>query len=125
MVDTNKFVHTKCSAKECRFIAKRAQTEFSVLADDSQLKHRAKMFRALGNHTRLRILGLLAVQEMCTCDIVEALKGATSTITHHLRILEEGSLLTARQVSRFTLYNINKELLKKHRIFDESHRDKQ
>lgn len=119
-IDPNQSGHLKCSPKECRSIAKRAQTEFSVLADGAMLKQRAKIFRAVGNNTRLQILGLLAVQEMCTCDIVEALKGATSTITHHLRILEEGDLITARQAGRFTLYSVNMQLLKRHRIFDGS-----
>ena len=122
MIDHNQAPHIKCSPKECGFIAKRAQTEFSVLADDVLLQQRAKIFRAVGNDTRLRILGLLTVQEMCTCDIVEALKGATSTITHHLRILEEGDLIAVRQIGKFTLYSVNMDLVKKHRIFDEVRR---
>jgi len=110
--------NTRCSSEECSFISKKAMNKFMVLADDGLIKKRAKLFQALGNTTRLRILGLLSMQEMCTCDIVETLEGSASTITHHLRMLEDGGLITSRQVSKFTIYTINYTYLTKHRVFD-------
>lgn len=110
--------NTKCSSEECSFISKKAMKKFMVLADDRLIKKRAKLFQALGNTTRLRILGLLSMQEMCMCDIVETLEGSASTITHHLRMLEDGCLISSRQVSKFTIYTINYTYLTKHRVFD-------
>ncbi len=108
----------KCSPDECGDIMKEASNTFVILTDDEEMERRAKLFRALGNEIRLRILGLLALQEMCTCNIVEALKGATSTITHHLRMLENGGLVTSRRAGKFTVYNLNNGLLKQHRVFE-------
>ncbi len=110
----------KCTTEECRLIAKKARDTLPVLADGEQIKQRARLFQALGNETRLHIIGLLAVQEMCACDIVEVLSGATSTITHHLRMLEDGGLITSRRVGKFTIYSLNEDLLTRHRVFDGS-----
>lgn len=110
----------KCTTEECRLIAKKAKDTLPVLADDEQIQQRAKLFQALGNETRLHIIGLLAVQEMCACDIVEGLNGAASTITHHLRMLEDGGVILSRRVGKFTIYSLNEDLLTRHRVFDDS-----
>lgn len=110
--------NAKCTPAECRFIARKAMNKFLVLAEDSLIKQRVKLFHALGNETRLRILALLAMREMCVCEIVEAMEGSTSTIIHHLRKLEDGQLVTSRQAGKFTLYSLNEALLAMHRIFD-------
>lgn len=108
----------KCTTEECRFIAKKARDTFVILADDKLIKQRARLFQALGNETRLRILSLLSVQELCACDIVEAMEGAPSTMAHHLRMLEDGGLITSRRVGKFTVYSLDEDLLAWHRVFD-------
>ena len=110
--------NTKCTREECRFIAKKAQVKFGVLSNNSRIKQRAKLFQALGNKTRLRILGLLSMQEMCSCEIVDALDGSASTITHHLRMLGDAELIASRQIGKFTIYSLNDAPLTRHRIFD-------
>ncbi len=109
----------KCSPDECGDIMKEANNTFAILADDEEVERRAKLFQAIGNEVRLRILGLLAIQEMCTCNIVKALEGAASTITHHLRMLENGGLITSRRAGKFTIYRLKENLLKQHRVFEE------
>jgi DNA-binding transcriptional ArsR family regulator len=93
---------------------------FVILADTAEIRRRAQLFRGLGHEVRLRILGLLAVQELCTCEIVAALEGATSTIAHHLRILTEGGLIASRRVGKFTIFRLNNDLLIHHRVFDQA-----
>ena len=108
----------KCTPEECRQIAKQATDSLRALADEQQIKSRALLFQALGNETRLKILGLLSVQELCTCDIVAALDSAASTVTFHLRMLEEAGLVATRQVGRFTLYHLKEKTLEHHRVFE-------
>lgn len=110
--------NAKCTKEDCRFIAKKARSKFHVLSNNRQIEQRAKLFQALGNKTRLHILGLLSMQELCGCEIVDALEGSTSTIAHHLRKLEDGKLITSRQVGKFTFYSLNDALLEMHRVFD-------
>lgn len=108
-----------CSPEECADILKEAKNNFVILTDDEEMERRAKLFQALGNEVRLRILSLLAIQEMCACNIVEALEGAASTITHHLRKLENGELITSRRDGKFTIYRLKEGVLEKHRVFEE------
>jgi DNA-binding transcriptional ArsR family regulator len=110
----------KCTTEECREIQKKANNLFKVLNDNESLKKRATLFRALGNQVRLNILGLLAVREMCICEIVEAIEAANSTIAHHLRLLTEGGLVESRRDGKFTIYRLNNELIKKHKVLEES-----
>lgn len=108
----------KCTPDECRHIVKQARATHLVLADERQLKGRALLFQALGNETRLKILGLLSVRELCTCDIVEALGAAATTIAFHLRILGDAGLITSRKTGKFTLYQLNGGELEWHRVFE-------
>ena len=108
----------KCAPDECRHIARQARATHTVLADEQQLKGRAFLFQALGNETRLRILGLLSVRELCTCDIVEALGVAATTIAFHLHILEDAGLITSRKAGKFTLYQLDGGELEWHRVFE-------
>lgn len=109
----------KCSPEDCQHIVKEVNNAFKILTDATEIRRRAQLFKGLGHEVRLRILGLLAVQELCTCEIVAALKGATSTIAHHLRILTEGELIASRRVGKFTIFRLNNDLLVRHRIFDQ------
>ena len=111
---------TKCTPDECKYIAKQAVTTNMLLSNERQLKERALLFQALGNETRLKILGLLSIQELCACDIVAGLDGATSTVTFHLRMLEDAGLVKSRRVSKFTLYQLNEGALEWHRVFEQS-----
>ena len=107
----------KCSPEECKHIAKKAYATHPLLADEQELKQRALVFQALGNETRLKILAMLAVRELCACDIVQAVGGAATTIAYHLKMLEDTGLITSREMSRFTFYTLNREPLEKHRVF--------
>ncbi len=109
-----------CTPEECREIRKKASDMFEILNNKVVLKKRAAFFRALGNDVRLNLLGLLAVREMCICEIVEAVEGANSTVAHHMRILTEGGLVDSRKEGKFTIYQLNHDLIKKHRALEES-----
>ena len=111
---------TKCAPDECRHIAKQARATHTLLADERQLKGRALLFQALGDETRLKILGLLSVRELCTCDIVEALGVAATTTAFHLHVLEDAGLITSRKAGKFTLYQLDGGELERHRVFKSS-----
>lgn len=93
---------------------------YEILNDKVVLKKRAAFFRALSNEVRLNLLGLLAVREMCMCEIIETVEGANSTVVHHLRILTEGGLVHSRKDGKFTIFQLNHDLIKKHSVLKES-----
>jgi DNA-binding transcriptional ArsR family regulator len=110
----------KCTPEDCKDIKKKATNMFKILNDKVVLKKRAAFFRALGNEVRLNLLGILAVREMCICEIVEVVEGANSTVAHHLRILTEGGLVDSRKDGKFTIFQLNHDLIKKHSVLGES-----
>ena len=100
--------------------AKRAEEQHSddSILPNAEVERRAKVFHALGNETRLKILKLLSSGDMCVSDIVESVAGAASTVAHHLRTLEDAGLIVSRRDGRSTYYAVQKEELIKYRIFE-------
>ncbi|TEU10509.1 MAG: ArsR family transcriptional regulator [Anaerolineales bacterium] len=85
----------------------------------AEVERQAKIFTALGNETRLKILRLLLdCDEMCVSDIVKSVGEAASTVAHHLHTLEDAELILSRRHGRSTYYTVRKEELAKYRIFE-------
>jgi ArsR family transcriptional regulator len=71
----------------------------------------SKVFKALADAIRLRILGLLSSREMCVCEVMVALDLTQPTASHHLRILENVGLVKDRKEGKWVFYSIaNPEL---------------
>ncbi len=71
------------------------------------MKELAKVFKALSDESRLRILNLIfRTGEMCVCDI-ESITGFTQTKTsRHLAYLRNAGLVEARQQGLWMLYSL-------------------
>ena len=67
---------------------------------------KSKFFKALADTTRLRILGLLALREMCVCEVMVALDLTQPTASHHLRILENVGLVKDRKRGKWVFYSL-------------------
>jgi len=52
-----------------------------------------KIFKALSDHSRLRIINMLNQKSMCVCEITEVLGLSQSTVSGHLRVLKEAELV--------------------------------
>jgi ArsR family transcriptional regulator len=74
------------------------------------MKATVQLFKALGDETRLRIMGLLVSgQELCVCDIMAALDLPQSTVSRHLSYLRNAGLVDDRRQGIWMYYTINKE----------------
>jgi ArsR family transcriptional regulator len=72
----------------------------------------AEYFKALGHPVRVRILRTLLSREACGCgDLVELFPLAQSTISQHLRILREASIIEGVQEGPRRVYRINGRVL--------------
>jgi len=67
---------------------------------------RSRIFKALADETRLRILSLLEVREMCVCEIMVALDLTQPTTSHHLGLLENAGLVKDRKEGKWVFYSI-------------------
>jgi ArsR family transcriptional regulator, arsenate/arsenite/antimonite-responsive transcriptional repressor len=75
---------------------------------DYDLRNLLGITGALSDETRIRILMMLDIAELCVCQITAALDLAPSTISKHLSILEDADLILRRKESRWVYYRLNK-----------------
>ncbi len=66
------------------------------------------IFNALADETRLRILNLLNVGELCVCDIIKVLKEPQSKISRHLAYLRRAGLVEGRKRGLWMHYRLSK-----------------
>ena len=67
----------------------------------------ARMFKALGDPVRLRLLSRVASHaggEACVCDLSVGLDLTQPTISHHLRVLRESGLLQCERRGTWVYY---------------------
>ncbi len=74
--------------------------------DESRLKHVANVFSGLGDRTRLKILRLIAKEELCSCEVMAALELTQPTASHHLGILERAGLVSSRREGKWVFYKL-------------------
>jgi ArsR family transcriptional regulator len=66
-----------------------------------------RVFKALSDSNRLRILKMLEVKPLCVCEITEVLRLATSTVSKHLSILREADLISDSKEGKWVIYQLN------------------
>lgn len=67
------------------------------------------VFKALSDETRLKIIEMLSCGEMCACDILEFFQITQPTLSYHMKILTESSLIDSRRQGAWMRYSINAE----------------
>jgi len=81
------------------------------IADVETADKQSRLFKALADETRLRILKLLEVREMCVCEVMVALGLTQPTASHHLGILENAGLVKDRKEGKWVFYSIANSML--------------
>ncbi len=107
---------SKRKPEELHRMVKSARVNHPVLDNREALAQRARLFQAVGHEIRLMILGLLELEELCFCNIIEALELPASTVAHHLSMLEDAGLVVRRENGKFTSFTLRKDLIMRHRI---------
>jgi Predicted transcriptional regulators len=74
---------------------------------EKNYRETAKIFKALSDENRLRILDSLHNGEMCACELLDKLKINQSTLSHHMKILCEAEIVCGRKEGKWTYYSIN------------------
>lgn len=66
-------------------------------------------FKLLGDKTRLTIIALLKENELCVCDIVDAVGISQPGVSQHLRKLKQAGLVHENRKGQWIYYSLNKE----------------
>lgn len=70
-----------------------------------------RLFRTLGDLTRLRMIVLLLREgELCVCELTQALGIIQPKISRHLAILREEGIVKDRRAGHWVYYRLNPEL---------------
>ena len=72
------------------------------------MQHLVKIFKALSDQNRIRILKMLEVQPLCVCEITAILKLATSTVSKHLSILKKTEFIFEQKDGKWVNYHLNR-----------------
>ncbi|GAB2458757.1 hypothetical protein GCM10027265_04910 [Jatrophihabitans fulvus] len=74
----------------------------------------ARVFKALSDPTRIRLLSLIAAAdsgEACICDLTEPVGLSQPTVSHHMKSLVDAGLVTREQRGRWAFYAVVPEAL--------------
>ncbi|MFF3755261.1 ArsR/SmtB family transcription factor [Streptomyces sp. NPDC002018] len=75
--------------------------------DEDQSAELAKIFKALGDPVRLRLLSMIASRaggEVCVCDLTPAFDLSQPTISHHLKLLRQAGLIDCERRGTWVYY---------------------
>ena len=64
------------------------------------------LFKALADHTRLRLINLIGDDEVCVCFFVEVLKINQPKISRHLAYLRRAGVVSARREGKWIHYRL-------------------
>lgn len=67
------------------------------------------LFKALGDETRVRIIALLAHEELCVCHIEAALNLSQPNASRHLAILRTARVVDTRREGNWIYYRIARQ----------------
>lgn len=73
-----------------------------------------KIFKALCDNNRLRILNLLFQSELCVCEIEGILGLSQTNVSRHLIKLHQTGILDSRKEAQWVYYRINQDFIKEH-----------
>jgi len=71
-----------------------------------EIRRMSRVFKALSHPTRLQILKLLSIRDMCVCEIMVILNATQPTTSHHLNILENMGLIDERREGKWVFYSV-------------------
>ena len=72
-------------------------------------EQRAKVFKALCDERRQRILELLHSGEKCACVLIDEMDMPQSSLSYHMKILCDSGIVTSREEGKWTHYQISRQ----------------
>ena len=77
--------------------------------DDAAAEALARMFKALADPTRVKLLSMIAAaegQEACVCDLTAPVGLSQPTVSHHMKVLTDAGLVAREQRGRWAFFSV-------------------
>jgi ArsR family transcriptional regulator len=75
--------------------------------DEEVLSLEVKIFKALSDTNRLKIIKLLKEGELCACELTVALSNSQSTVSHHLSVLKNAGMIKERKEGKWSYFRLS------------------
>lgn len=106
--DQTRFALQNTELCDCRIIhQERIAGARDTALGEIEIGKLSAIFKAMGDPTRLKILGALGQEEMCVCDLAAFLGVTESAVSHQLRLLRQLHLVTNRREGPVLYYRLN------------------
>ncbi len=84
------------------------------VSNNKSIKDISKLYNAIGNEDRLKLIQVLKEKDYCVCELEMILDKSQPSISHHLRALESVGLIKGWKKGKFTHYAVVKEQFDKY-----------
>jgi len=74
-----------------------------------EMQEYIKVFKALADRNRARILKMLEEQELCVCQIMVVIGLKQPTVSKHLLVLKKAGLVEARRNGTWIFYRLSRQ----------------
>ena len=101
-----RLVNLGLADSNCTPIERITELKSRIDENDRTFRELELFFAALGDSTRLKMLKLIADEELCSCEVMAALELTQPTTSHHLGILERAGILSTRRNGKWVFYKI-------------------
>ena len=84
------------------------------LADD-EAEATARVFKALGDPARVRLVNLLATNDgaVCMCDLIDPVGLSQPTVSHHMKKLVDAGLVEREQRGKWAYFSLKRDAVEK------------
>ncbi len=96
---------------------------------DGVVRRLAETFSAMGDATRVKIILVLSLSELCVCDLAALMNMTSPAVSHHLRILRTLRLVRSRRRGKMVYYALDDDHIEQlfrmglEHVEERSHRD--
>jgi ArsR family transcriptional regulator len=70
------------------------------------MKDFIRVMKALSDPNRVRIVKLLQLKELCVCELQELLGLAQSTVSKHLKVLDDAEIISSSRDGAWVIYTV-------------------
>jgi len=103
-----KFISTYMSRKKSKYAIDECIIKdlLKKLPKDRALANKSKIFHALSEPARMKILSALSVRTLCVCVLTEITKMKYSKLSYHLSVLKGCGLVSSKEDGNWIIYSI-------------------
>lgn len=81
--------------------------------DEDQVIDLSELFKRFADSTRIKIINVLLIEELCVNDIAEKINVSQSAVSHQLRLLKQAKLVKYRKEGQTIYYSLADDHIEK------------